>query len=185
MACLPAALEIPSEQTIMDAEAMKRFRLWTVATTRLVTDLVESERNRVTQEKRSNILLREQMELAHDVIGPFLEVDRDHDGFATYHQDLEAILKRATLLDHNICKQAADVTWDFGNGGDSVFNQETMTLDRGEQPSLDGGGCVILVIAPAMYKTGKSNGDDFGKPRQLLVPMEVTCKPVEDSPSIA
>ena len=114
---------------------------------------------------------------ADDVMRPFLRPDAD---MRAYCDELEEIIRKACVMDMDICGQAADVMWNFGNTRvPTLFDEETMALERGETASAVR-GAVALVIAPALYKRGKSNGDDFNKPEQLLLAGEVTCRPVHD-----
>jgi len=114
------------------------------------------------------------------IIGPFAKVDSGAENYGDFLREMEGVLERAIAMDRDICRQAADVTWRFGPDVPCQFDAATMAVERGEMaPSAD--STVIMVIAPAMYKKGRSNGDDLEKPRQLILPMEVTCRPVENA----
>ena len=88
---------------------------------------------------------------------------------------------RALAFDKDICRQAADVTWEFGHAeGGTFFDPAMMAVERGERaPGV--GDEVVLVVAPGVYKLGKSNGDGFEGERQMVLRASVTCREVDDS----
>jgi hypothetical protein len=70
---------------------------------------------------------------------------------------LSTIVTQAIRLDKEISRQTARVMWTF-----NVF-QEVETGDHAQRPREIG-----LVIAPAVFKRGKSTGEDFNQETVLL-----------------
>jgi hypothetical protein len=94
-----------------------------------------------------------------------------------YAHQILGILDNALALDREISRQVARVDWVFGSEEMStMFDSRAMELEKGETPSTTNKE-VLLVVAPAMTKRGKSTGEDF-KVENTLLPMEVSCKPV-------
>lgn len=113
----------------------------------------------------------------HDVINPFAAPHSDPNACVA---ELEDILVRALAFDRDICRQAADVTWEFGHAeGGTFFDPATMSVERGER-APGAGDEVVLVVAPGVYKLGKSNGDGFEGTTQMVLRASVTCQEVED-----
>ncbi|KAL2834216.1 hypothetical protein BDW59DRAFT_44960 [Aspergillus cavernicola] len=98
------------------------------------------------------------------------------------HQDFRRILESAISLDKEIHRQAARIKFEFPSEDTQLrFDSSRMEAEKGEQrPKPD--QPVFLVVAPAVTKRGKSDGNDFDADVQLLVPVEVSCQPPSDLP---
>lgn len=151
------------------------MKLWSVYTTGLLLECSGGEdQERALQARKDKV--KDLAVDVKDVLRDFVRFDADE---REYMDELEDIIQRSIEMDRDICGQAADVTWNFGNTrAPTPFNEGTMALERGEKASA--ARDVTLVITPALYKLGKSNGDDFDQPAQLLLPSEVTCRLVHD-----
>lgn len=160
-----------------DAEAIKRFKLWSVSTTALLQDCVSGNTQTRPEDPKENNIFKSIVLRAHDVISPFTAPHSDPHACIA---ELEEILVRALAFDRDICRQAADVTWEFGHAeGETFFDPATMAVERGERaPGV--GDEALLVVAPGVYKLGKSNGDGFEGERQMVLRASVTCREVED-----
>ena len=159
----------------MNPEALKKYKLWSVHTTGLLADCGGGE-DRQRGPEPGNERVKNLVKDAHYVMSPFLRPNADK---RAYVDELVEIIQKAWVMDRDLYGQAAHVRWFFGNKTPMLFNEEIMALERGEKAPAARRE-VALVIAPALYKWGKSNGDDLDGPAQLLLASEVTCKPVHD-----
>lgn len=85
---------------------------------------------------------------------------------------LERLVDEALEFDLMVSKQAADVTWRSpARGKILLFESGSMEVQRGEEiPRED--RTVALVVAPALYKRGRSTGEDL-EHEKLIIAMEV------------
>ncbi|RYP67403.1 hypothetical protein DL770_008630 [Monosporascus sp. CRB-9-2] len=152
-------------------EAERKYQMWSATTTGLILDAVNMEEGsevcKHREEHKSAVLER-----IRRVIDPVLRFYDDG-----YDQELLRILDDALTLDRELSRQVARVFWVFGGKETQIkFDSTTMELEKGEKPS-EANQEVLLVVAPAMKKRGKSAGEDF-KTENMLLQMEVSCEPV-------
>ncbi|KAK3936892.1 hypothetical protein QBC46DRAFT_268704 [Diplogelasinospora grovesii] len=149
-------------------EAERDFQLWSATTTRLLLGSLDtsegSETDRVTRQARERLVT-----LIDSKIGPFR---RNREG--GFKESLDQILTDATEFDREISRQAARVRWVFPERTRLSFDPDIMEQQTGKpQPERD--QRVSLVIAPALKKRGKSNGEGFKGPESWLLPALVSC----------
>lgn len=154
-----------------DPEAERKFQMWSATTIGLLFDSIdvkeESEAYNHTRNAKEYIL-----EGIRETIDPFLWSQDEG-----YQHQILGILDNALALDKEISRQVARVDWVFGiKKTSAMFDPTAMELEKGEKPSM-ANQQVLLVVAPAMKKRGKSTGEDF-KVESMLLRMEVSCEPV-------
>lgn len=90
---------------------------------------------------------------------------------------LRRVIERSVSLDREICRQAAGIQWEFTSSPDSVhYDSGYMEVETGEGPPQPGDR-VAVVLAPALKKRGRYNGEAFEN-EYLLLKMNITCVPV-------
>lgn len=92
---------------------------------------------------------------------------RSSDDF--YEEELHLVIDAATNLDKELCKQVAKVSFVFESTILSpLFHSEKMELQRNEKHDTKKRGQVLLTVAPAVLKQGRSDGEDFQTETTLL-----------------
>ncbi|KAL3455941.1 hypothetical protein BJX64DRAFT_294551 [Aspergillus heterothallicus] len=151
-------------------EEERKFQAWVAGTTALVIEALNTPgRSRSTESRAEALAIK-----VRETLDPFLVVEDQ-----SYGSELHRILDEALKLDKEICRQIARIEWVYPPLVKEVeFDPVTMRLGTGEVASKgDERQLVRLVVCPAMKKRGKSTGEDFNV-ETLLVPMEVSCEPV-------
>ena len=162
-----------------DDEAYRKFKSWGVSTAKLLADLERIENEREAQQQANLTNTQRLAKGMLEIIAPFAKVDPGTHDYRNFLRELQDVLERAIAMDRDVCLQASTISWRFSTEVSGRFDNTTMVVEKGEMPpSAD--STVAVVIAPAMYKKGRSNGDHLGNPPRLILPMEVTCRPVGD-----
>ncbi|RDW90563.1 uncharacterized protein DSM5745_02338 [Aspergillus mulundensis] len=152
-----------------DLELERKYQLWSAEASALILQMCDFAEG--SQEyKRIQSTRKEIREEFWSIAAQYLSTRGQAPG-----QDFRRILDNAMMLDREIHRQAARVTWEFPPEDALLrFNPKFMEAEKGQQrPKID--QQVLLVVAPGVTKRGKSDGQDFGGEEQLLVPMEVSC----------
>ncbi|KAL3467111.1 hypothetical protein BJX64DRAFT_283836 [Aspergillus heterothallicus] len=159
-----------------DVEIERKFQMWSADTTALMLQMGDFEEGTEDYHIFHNNLKSIRNDF-WDMTSQFL-VTRGQ-GPA---RELRRIVDDAIALDKQIHRQAARIKWELLDEGPAPFNPEQMETEQGqERPSP--GKQVLLAVAPGVKKQGKSDGQDFER-EQLLVPIEVSCQPPTDLPSV-
>ncbi|KAL4931806.1 uncharacterized protein BDV17DRAFT_288390 [Aspergillus undulatus] len=165
-----------SEKIVPEEE--RKFQIWLATTTAMILEAGNDPHVSETFKSQNKAKVASLVEKIRGIIDPFTTLQDQ-----SYQQELARILQECIELDKEICRQVARVEWDFPPPAKEIpFDPKTMKRGTGETSPRDKKGnpqLIRLVICPAMKKRGKSNGEDFGAPAALLIPMEVSCQPVD------
>ena len=153
-------------------EAVRKFQAWKATTAGLLVDSIST-----TEESEAHIHVEDCKDFFTEKIcesvEPFL---RCREG--GHSEQLHRILTDAIELDKEIGRQVARVEWVFPEDG-IEYDSAQMEPQKGDSPPKPGQK-ILLALAPAMKKRGKSTGEDFHV-ENLLLAAEVTCEMPEKS----
>ncbi|KAI0521986.1 hypothetical protein F5B22DRAFT_512772 [Xylaria bambusicola] len=126
------------------SEALKKFHVWRAITANMVfnADAAASPKDSWSTFKDS--LITKHIDPIALAFVPEVEYRR-------YYDLLGNIVEKALVLDREISRQAAWVRW--------VFEESESSTSQGN---------VDIIVAPALVKRGRSDGDGFEEQRQLL-----------------
>ncbi|KAL3469150.1 hypothetical protein BJX99DRAFT_81752 [Aspergillus californicus] len=167
-------LKYASRNEAPDPDVERKFQMWSAEATALVLQMCDFAPGSQEHKRTQSTL--------DDIRGDFWNIAEQ---FVTKrsresHQDFRQILETALALDIEIHRQAARITWEFPPENAQLgFDPSKMEVEKGQQrPKPE--QLVLLVVAPAVTKKGKSDGSEFQAGEQLLVPLEVSCQPPVD-----
>ncbi|KAK5629009.1 hypothetical protein RRF57_004724 [Xylaria bambusicola] len=126
------------------SESLRKFHVWRSITANMVfnADTAASPKDRWRTFEDSLITRH---------IDPIALAFVPEAEYRRYHDLLSTIIEKALVLDREISRQAAWVSW--------IFEDSDCLTSQGD---------VNVIVAPAMVKRGKSSGDGFEEQRQLL-----------------
>ncbi|KAF9777766.1 hypothetical protein IL306_004334 [Fusarium sp. DS 682] len=145
------------EPSLPNPEAERKFQSWSSTTTSMLLASVNLERvdNDMKLKTASHVTR------IVNTVDNLLRKDREK----SFKDQLSTIITQAFALDKEISRQVARVIWRF-----DIYQQE----ERGDQTHGPNEGG--LVIAPAVFKRGKSTGEGFDQETKLLDLVESSNK---------
>ncbi|KAK0616627.1 hypothetical protein B0T14DRAFT_459079 [Immersiella caudata] len=168
-----------------DPDAERNLQMWNASMARFLLEAIDagevSKDRQATEAKLRGVLTQ-----IVTAIQPFCRAPQDE--LKYLEEDLWHVLESAVALDKEISKQMARIERVFEvensstrSKGAPTFDSSWMELESGQEP-VTSQRRIGLVVAPAIVKFGKSNGEDPAV-RTLLVPMEVSIEPMPESRS--
>jgi hypothetical protein len=135
-------------------DAERRFHMWKIAT----TDLLTESSTHPGEEPIEETTIQYSHQLTKRILGLFDGLMRNTNEEIML---LEELIQYSIRLDLKICQQAACVDWDFASciSSTSLDPQPTAELADDTKPRLDQD--VRLVVAPAVWKLGRCTVQDY------------------------
>ncbi|KAM0212488.1 hypothetical protein ACHAQD_009789 [Fusarium lateritium] len=132
-----------------DPEAERKFQTWTATTTAMFLEKLDSKRVDADMKARITQHVDYMVNTIHDLIR------RDQE--KGLKEQLYTIISQAFELDKEISRQVGRVNWRF---------KDPQQMEKGDP--VQNSKQIGLVVAPAVWKKGKSTGDDFHQETRLL-----------------
>ena len=140
--------------------------MWKANTSALVVDALKLDREKGQLIRRT---LRERVQELCKQLAPFTKSK-----YEEFEDQMFDIIIEALDLDQLFSKQVADIHWDFGAADPGGFNEADMELQQGEKRTIDGQK-VQLVVAPGLFKLGRSTGEGY-EIQSILLRKTVSCE---------
>ncbi|KAM0240126.1 hypothetical protein ACHAP5_008046 [Fusarium lateritium] len=132
-----------------DPEAERKFQTWTATTTAMFLETLDPRR--VDADMRARIT--QHVDYIVNTIRNLIRRDQERG----LKEQLYTIISQAFELDKEISRQVGRVNWRF---------KDPQQMDKGDP--VQKSEQIGLVIAPAVWKKGKSTGEDFHQETRLL-----------------
>lgn len=162
------------EITIESSRMKRKYQLWKATTTELVLDsLTTTKESRVDKDETG--VKEEIVTTISETIEPYLRSFADG-----YVERLDEIVEAAFKLDKELSRQMAEISCGFeSTKRPPPFDANAMELQHGEYQGSGRPAEVLLTVAPAIFKRGNSDGEDFETERTVLAPV-VSCSYQDD-----
>lgn len=157
---------------ISNLEAKRKFQMWKANTTTLLLDAIKAKQEDGHEAHRKCV-----EEIVQNIVEALRSISKSKD--KDLRDQISHLIDEALDLDKLINSQVAEVTWlsDIRQNAER-FNEDLMETEQGEKKQMEDSEDVVTLVctAPALFKRGKSTGEDFNV-ENMLLKMTVSCIP--------